>query len=642
VKESEIEKYKGSLEEGKFKLHEQYKEYLELHDSMAKLEKEAIEGSGAARKRADVLAQNLDRMSRDFDNISKQLITSQERTRQLEFEISSIISQFNDTGDGKHRLQKEHDVLTVRFTDLDARYTKLFAEHEDALKRLENTKNDLTREMHEHETTRAERDSKVAVLTARGDDALAAKARFEGIVARLKSESEKIRTAAIELRSQKTDLESRLAEEKASHISDVATLKESLETVTSERNTNQSELSKVSGARDRLQAQVNDYRNSLDREKARSSHLEIEIKTVKKAAMITKEELESQIAALTQAKQNLSSDKQELMEKLSQARHLIIEKQLQYTDIETRMEELSVTKEEEISNLSAEIESKKMSLSTLTSQYTSLVGKHKTLVGTHETVQKSYDDTKNQLSLSQKSNEGLLANVRDLEERCNNLNVDLNESQINLQLKSKEVDQLQNKIEERDASFAASRTEWKLQALQHEDKEESLTRSLRNLREQLRGLELAHEQLIILNSKTKQDLARTRNALLDESAARSLIEMAVDDLRSRYDAERHSRAALERTQNRLESKVSDWVDGKIEAWVRRETAWEELDEWMRDETSRLDDIIAILDIDPEARKPKEEDEEFTMEATLSVTNKRVPKGSSARRLTQGRIGKIRE
>ncbi|KAI9219716.1 hypothetical protein BC828DRAFT_406453 [Blastocladiella britannica] len=585
------------IREQQDKLHDAYKEYLDMNGTIDRLEKEAVEGSGAARARADVLSQHLDRMSRDFDSTSRALITAQERARQLEFELGAVITQFNETGDVRHALQKAYDETSERFAELDARHLQLTAAHDEAMGTIRGLKVELENEKKAHEAAVGAKVAELRVQQKRADDLQSAKAQVEGIVARLKAESEKLRESVIELRSSRSDVEAALSKLQQKYDEEVRELTVRATQAASHATECQSELTKTTDQRERLQIQVNELRSNLDRERTRATAFDRELKALKESSSIAQADFETQVATLTVTKTNLAADKKELMETLSKARRDLIEKKVALEDIVAKMEAQTATQVEEVSTLTANIASLQDALKTMTAQYTQLVGNHRAIKETHDQLEIMFAsastaiaERSEQLRLSQ-------ARVADLEATQVRLESELAVERDSLLVKLGVIDALENNIKELEGRQARLAADWSRRDFHHDENRKQLEAALASLREQYRTLHFTHEQALAAHNRTKQDLGRTRDALLEESAARSLLEMAVDDLRSRYDGERRARVDYERLGFRLEKRASAWVGSKLDAWLDREQVWQDLDEWMQSEANRLDECCTLLGLE---------------------------------------------
>jgi uncharacterized protein (DUF3084 family) len=91
----------------KSKLHDSFKEYLQILETVKRLEVEAEKGSEQVRQKNEILSRNLDKLSKDFEVASKDLITSTQRIKELEFELDEITIQFNECGEAKRNLDAE-------------------------------------------------------------------------------------------------------------------------------------------------------------------------------------------------------------------------------------------------------------------------------------------------------------------------------------------------------------------------------------------------------------------------------------------------------------------------------------------------------------------------------------------------------
>jgi chromosome segregation ATPase len=71
----------------KSKLQDSYKEYLIMNNTIMTLKKEAEHGSDVIIARNEALQRNMEKLSKDFETVSKELSAANLKMKEMEFEL---------------------------------------------------------------------------------------------------------------------------------------------------------------------------------------------------------------------------------------------------------------------------------------------------------------------------------------------------------------------------------------------------------------------------------------------------------------------------------------------------------------------------------------------------------------------------
>ncbi|KAL7751147.1 hypothetical protein RI367_003352 [Sorochytrium milnesiophthora] len=595
-KDQAMQQQTQEMETLKARLHETYKEFLTMNDNIQTLRKEASEGSDVVKNKNDVLQSNLDQVSRDFDAVSRRLIQAQDRIRLLEFELKEVVGQFNETGDAKFKLENNYKALSVQHESVVTRANYMESTYSQVVNQRDQLERDLRDANEAHSAARQAFGTQLDGLTKSLDTERAQKADLESQLDLQRGENEKLRSNVIELRVNKTELESTVQKLRDTHTSEMAHVNKQMDQYKAVASSATEQLHQIADSKEKLLLQVTDLRNNLEREHARATQLDIDLKRHKKASADKTADLEEQLAKLTTARNGLAADKKELMDSLKEARRDYILKKNEYTDLETAMEELRQTKETEISGLQAIIQSLRDSLAKLTAQHNSLTAVHKQLNVDHQQLgerlrqtQASLDDSRKTVAAHEATIDTLRTEKAAVEDERELLRKQLYE-------KTMHCDKVTAKLRETERLRDQVVSELTTSLQRKEEVLRDLSTKHTSLRESHKELQKQYEQHQHVHAATLRDLKLSRDALLEESASRSILEMTTDELRTRFENEKKTRLEFERMQVKLERKVGEWVNQRLEVWTDRERVWDGVEDWVGKELGRMDDVISILGI----------------------------------------------
>ena len=117
-------------DEYRMKLQNTFKEYTWMDQNMVILRREAQKGSEAADSRNIMLQKSLEKLTADFEICSKELAKYQTSSRELEFELETLVRQFNGLGDAKKKLDERHSEVVSRLKSTEIDLRTLVTNHE--------------------------------------------------------------------------------------------------------------------------------------------------------------------------------------------------------------------------------------------------------------------------------------------------------------------------------------------------------------------------------------------------------------------------------------------------------------------------------------------------------------------------------
>ncbi|KAJ1510965.1 hypothetical protein HMI54_007998 [Coelomomyces lativittatus] len=580
------------------KLHHFYKDYKVMHDKAQGLELEAIQGSSSIEVKSKHLSKQLDKLAIDFEKTSRQLTSSQERTRQLEFELSLVISQFNDVGDERKLLKEDFNEVTKQLQQLENKYEQLNSKHEDALYNINMFQDQLSQEKTEHAKYRMESVEKMTELQDQCAQLTKIKMHLEEIVARLKAETEKLRTSMIDIRALNTDLETNFTKYQVQSQSDIKELNRKIAQQKEDILRLQDEAQKAAIQREKMVAQLNDHRGMLDRERTRASQMDSDLRALRKIAAQEKWDFEEQIQNLNHTKKTLIVERKELEQNLDATKEELIALKSKFIDLEANFSDYSSTKENEVEGLESSLLLMKDALTKLTSQHGHLTYDHRNLQSElkdleqdKKALQEIVEQKEKELLATHTLNSALQKEKMNLQERLEQLSEEDAKNREKIEAQIHFAKELSIKEERREE-------EVKLFQLQAEAKFSELSDRYYQLKEQYNSLQMLYDQSIKSHNHTKRELLQTKEHLMEESASRSIIEISIDEMRSRYLYERRNRMDLMKMQDGIYRKASDWKREKLEMWANRESTWEEIDHWLSNQLNRLNKLVDVMESDP--------------------------------------------
>ncbi|KAJ3415277.1 hypothetical protein HDV05_005287 [Chytridiales sp. JEL 0842] len=590
----EVEKEK---EQVKDKLHQSYKEYLSMNEKIVRLQKEAEHGSDSIISRNEVLQRNLDKLSRDFEVTAKELNAYQTKTRELEFELEEMVSQFNMTGEAKRitddlnvKLTAELDMLTKNHKELRKLY-ETCSQHEQQLE------NDLSEAKSLHMSTKRELEEKAQMLSDELDIYRDLKAELEVGLKSAKGEIEKLSSGLKSMTRSKDQLESAYRNAVQKHEKEIAKKEERIEELAGLRSDDQNSIKKLQETKEQLMFQVTDLQNALDRESANVNIMTFEIQQLKRTSEEKTAALEEQLEKANVAKTNLANDKRQLTDKIKLVRDDLKKKEGEY-------DELSATFEKHKEAAAAAETGLREELKQLQTTHKSLIGEYKTL------------EQKQNMTIE--SNVGLTFNIESLKKKLSALEGKNLKTEKELSLEKELVakittelettvaekknlkiylDSVVSKLEETNHTLEQERGEY---AATLKEKSEIIMRTSAELyktqEEEKRLADLSHNLKKTLDNVEKE-LAQTKVALEAETHNREQFEMHLYDLRRNLNNERKTRLEFERVHSKLNRMQEAREMDKIAAQRMRDRKLAELSKNLQSEYHRLKAINGLLPTD---------------------------------------------
>eukprot|EP00842_Homolaphlyctis_polyrhiza_P006639 jgi/Hompol1/6977/HPOL_005134-RA len=196
-----------TVEEMKVKLHDSFKEFLAMDNTMHRLRKEAQKGTEAAESRNSILQKNLDKLSADFEVSAKDLSAAQTKIRELEFELEELVQQFNLCGETKRKSEE----LNVKISGELDQTTKELKEAVESVNQLTLQKSKLEADLRLAEATadnsRKEQDERISKLTEAFDAGVVTRKELEMQLKMRTTDNEKLSNALKNMTKAKEQLE---------------------------------------------------------------------------------------------------------------------------------------------------------------------------------------------------------------------------------------------------------------------------------------------------------------------------------------------------------------------------------------------------------------------------------------------------
>ncbi|KAJ3118738.1 hypothetical protein HDU96_009327 [Phlyctochytrium bullatum] len=593
-KDEKIAEIDGQRANLKAKLHESFKEFLVMSDTISRLKKEAEHGSDSIISRNEILQKNLDKLSRDFERSTQDLAAAQVRIKELEFELEEIVIQFNITGEAKRmaedlniRLTSEVDVLTKDNTSLK---TSLDSKTAQA-SQLEKELHELSRLL---EQTRYDLENKAGELSRELDITLTAKKELEISLKAAKSEIDKLSSALKSVTRSKDQLESAFRTTVQKHDREINVREEKIMELQNHRSDDARTIKRLQEQKEQLMFQVTDLQNNLDRELANVNILSFELAQVKRNTEERITSLEEQVEKLNAAKVNLANDKRLLTDKVRMVRTDLKKKEEEFDELSKLFDAYKENSSLTEAGLREELAKLQSAHTTLTVDHRSLEQKQTVLIETNVELSMKQEALTKKLAEMNDVEKKLLAQVKELEES----NATLTESTAVAVSERNEMkihlDSVLTKIEDLKQTMAQQQTEAANTIKEKSEQIVVLTSAVYKLQEEEKRLNDYCKSLKERLEALEAELAEVKAALEAETYNREQFEMHCYELRTSLTAERRLRLEFERMQSRVDKHAAERVLDKLEAMKVRDRRMNGLAKSLKAEHTRLKDISTIL------------------------------------------------
>ncbi|KAJ3207077.1 hypothetical protein HDU67_007689 [Dinochytrium kinnereticum] len=591
AKITEMEQQKAQL---KSKLHDSFREFLVMSETIGRLKKEAEHGSDSIISRNEILQRNLDKLSRDFERASQDLAASQTRVKELEFELEEIVIQFNITGEAK----RIADDLNVKLTsELDA-VTKENQGLKFSLDAKSLHAEQLERELRElsrlQEQTKYELENKAGDLARELEITSSSKRDLEAALRLSKNENERLSSALKSLTRSKDQLETAFRSSVQKHDKEVSMREEKITELQNQRSEDTKTIRKLQETKEQLMFQVTDLQNNLDRELANVNILSFELAQLKRTSEERTTSLEEQVEKLNAAKINLANDKRLLTDKIRLVRADLKKKEDECDELHKQFDMFKDTSSATESTLRLELQQLHAAHNTLTLEHKSLEHKQTLLIEHNVELSMKQDALMRKQAALEEEDRRLREEIAAIRLENESLAAsqaaaitDRNEMKIHL-------DSVLTKIEELKHTISQEQQEAALTIKEKTDQIVTLTSSLYHLQEEEKKLNDLCKSLKIRVEILERELADTKAALEAETYNREQFEMHCYDLRTNLNAERRLRLEFERMQSRIDKRATERVLERIEAMKIRDRRMNDLAKSMKAEQARLKELGSIL------------------------------------------------
>ncbi|KAJ3103497.1 hypothetical protein HDU97_010080 [Phlyctochytrium planicorne] len=583
----------------KTKLHDSFREFLVMSETIGRLKKEAEHGSDSIISRNEILQRNLDKLSRDFEKTSQDLSLSQTRIKELEFELEEIVIQFNITGEAKRLAEDLNVKLTSELDAMTRDSHSLKLTLDSKVTMCEHMEKELREVTRLQENTKYELENKASDLGRELEITISAKRDLESSLKGAKNEIEKLSSALKSVTRSKDQLENAFRASVQKHDKEVNSREEKIIELQNHRVDDSKNIRRLQEQKEQLMFQVTDLQNNLDRELANVNILTFELAQLKRTSEERTTSLEEQVEKLNGAKVNLANDKRQLTDKIRLVRADLKKKEEEYDELykqHVAHKESSTATEETLRNQLSELQS---AHNALTSEHKSLEQKQTLLIESNVELSMKQEFLQKKLAGLEDDNSKLrseLAAVKAANEELTKSQAaaitDRNEMKIHLDSVLTKIEELKQTISQEQAESATTIKEKTEQIV-------NLTASLYKIQEQEKTLTDLCKSLKLTVERLERKLADTEAALEAETYNREQFEMHCYDLRTNLNAERRLRLEFERMQSRIDKHAAERVLEKIDAMKARDRRLNDLSKSLKAEQHRLKEISTIL--------PKEQD-----------------------------------
>lgn len=581
-------------DELRLKLQESFKEYLWMDKNMAVLRREAVKGSAAAEARNVLLQRSLEKLTTDFEVCAKDLTVSQRSSRELEFELETLVRQFNALGDTKKQLDGMYSTTTniLKVTEDDLEHLRL--EHDQVLLQKAKFEADTRLAIVNYDTKIKDMEVVIATYKRQRGDSMTLQAEHEEQIRTLRFEVERLNANLKVLIAQRNSLQQELQQVTETSNANIAEKSAKILELRDEKLAETKKNKQLNEVREQLIFQSNDLKASLDATNQTCTNLNAQIEQLSREHEEKLSVLDDQIDKLSTTKLNLTKDKATLNEKLTTMRQEFKTKEDELYDLNEDFNAFKAqTKDQTVLYESSIIESQESlaivnaQLSKLTSEYTSLEALY-----TKSTIEwKHLSDSGTEMVATIAK---LGSELSDSKTSCQGLERDLASSRALQAVTKSDLDRVRQQVE----SLSITLEVTKQQAVKSHDllaKENAkLVSSLA-----LANTEITENRIIVNSSQKKidslgYDLVLTKSRLEIETHLRETFEAQVSSVRNHYDTERRLRVDFERMHMKMKYQESVMQAETLKMRRLCDRKLTQVAEKMQSETRRLGKLVGLL------------------------------------------------
>ncbi|KAI9106287.1 hypothetical protein DFS34DRAFT_690680 [Phlyctochytrium arcticum] len=580
--------------ETKAKLHESFKEFLQMDELIAKLRKEAERGSDVTQARNQILQKNLDKLARDHEETSKDLVMAQNRMKELEFELEELVLQFNSTGEKKKSAEESVVRLTAELDKTSGELKRTTHAYDISTMQNRQLEGEL-REMNRiHTDTKYDLEVKLSTLTKEFEGVTEQKKESEATVKQLKIDNEKLNNALKSVTRSKDQLESAFRVSTQKHGKEIEMRDSRITELTQCRAEDAKDLKKLQEQKEQLMFQVTDLQNALDRETANVNMANFEMSQVKRQSEEKTSLLEEQIEKLNLAKNNLANDKRSVTEKYKFTRG----------ELQTRDQELADERSAFATHRAAAAtveEGLRAELSVLNEAHDKLVAQHSELVTAHAVATSSNVDLYTEREVAHRRQSELqaqvattsaeLTSVRETNAQLANDLASVTASRTDIKT---HLDSVLIKVAELTANMSGIEREHAAVVKEKDAQITKLAKESYNANEEVARLDKLSKKLQRLVDKLDQSLQEAQKALASETSTREHLELTLHDIRQSLNSERKVRLEFERMHSRLDRRDAERDLERLSLLRTRDRLLADVTKGLHAEYGRLKTISTML------------------------------------------------
>ncbi|RKO94584.1 hypothetical protein BDK51DRAFT_29870 [Blyttiomyces helicus] len=593
-KDLEVVAMNRAISEMKEKLHQSFKEFLSMDDTMTRLRKEAERGSDITNARNEVLQRNLDKLSRDYEAAVKDLTSLRGRVGELEFELGELVSQFNSCGEAKRKAEALNVKLT---TELDRTTGELHrTRHSFEMSTIQNRQLESDLEETNRIAADVKYDLEVKIYNFTKDLGIVTTERNE-LDASLKTykvDNDRLSSVLKSLTRAKDSLESAFRVSTQKHEKEIMMRESKIQELANLRVEDAKATKALQEQKEQLLFQVTDLQNSLDRETANVSMLNFEVAQVKRQSEEKVATLEEQIEKLLAAKGTMANDKRLLLDKLKTVRGDLHKTEEEYAAHRAQFSkyrsEGEATEAGHLKDL-AEIRDAHKGLQ---KDHARLQEEHRVSVALIADLQVKFEASVKRSAEYEAQLRETLAEVKSLTEVNERIQLECAQAIGEKADIAIHRDSLLLKVDELTVMHANVQRENALVAKQQDAMILKLTQELYLTREDVARLDRLNKKVKHILDTVETDLAKMKKKLAEETFLRETLEARLYDIRKEYEGERKNRIAFERMNYRVERHQAARELERLAIMRLRDRKLDEVAKGLKGEYTRLNDISHIL------------------------------------------------
>ncbi|KAJ3014727.1 hypothetical protein HKX48_004993 [Thoreauomyces humboldtii] len=578
----------------KSKLHSSFKEFLSMNKTMAVLRVEAAKGSEMTQGRNEILQRNLDKLARDYEATTKQLTTTQDHIRDLEFELEELVIQFNLTGEGK-RASEEHAKKLA--AELDRTAGEL-ASAQDVLGRTEVKRGQLEVELQDmhrlHTDTKYELNLKISHTTSELETVTEQRKELEASLRMMKAENEKLSFSLKGVTRAKDQLESAFRVSTQKYEKEIQTRDSKIHDLGSLREEDAKGLKRVLEQKEQLMFQVTDLQNALNRETASLNMANFEMAQLKRQSEEKGSLLEDQVEKLNAARLGLAADKRQVTERYKQTRLELQEKEVELEHIKTefaRWKDRSTKAEADMRTELAEVKDAHSVLKGSFASFEDNLAKALSAQETAESRAVKMEALYEELVVREADALRSLAHYTTDNAR---LAADLTVAETERLDVKTHLESVVTKVDELSRTMTNMEAEYSTTVKEKDKQITRLSKEAYDSREDALRLDKLSKKLRKLVDKLDGELHVTKSTLTTETSQREFLEGTLYDIRQSLHSERQIRLEFERMHARLDRRESERESERLASLRMRDRLLSEVAVGLNSEHARLKDISKML------------------------------------------------